>query len=75
MGFLNPWLYSHGRRGLTDIVDGRNIGCRGVFDGGQKGKFVHNAGFNATEGWDPVTGLGTPSWPGLVGAALFAGGR
>ena len=74
LGFLNPFLYSHGQRGLTDIVAGGSIGCRGYGAGGKKGNFVPRAGFNATEGWDPVTGLGTPLFPGLVGAALFREG-
>ena len=71
LGFLNPFLYSVGKRGLTDIVDGGSAGCRGVSATGKRGSFVPNAGFNATVGWDPVTGLGTPVWPQLVGAALF----
>ena len=74
LGFLNPFLYGNGRRGLTDIIDGRSGGCRGKAGNGKNGSFVPNAGFNATEGWDPVTGLGTPLWPGLVGAALFGHG-
>ncbi|KAI9877544.1 MAG: vesicle formation at the endoplasmic reticulum, partial [Watsoniomyces obsoletus] len=76
LGFLNPLLYGAGRQGLTDIVQGGSTGCRGkVFEDGKKGKFVPYAGWNATEGWDPVTGLGTPMWKGLVGAALFATGQ
>lgn len=47
LGFLNPWLYSKGYKGLNDIVSGSAVGC-GV------------DGFPAVEGWDPVTGLGTP---------------
>ena len=27
-------------------------------------------GFNATIGWDPVTGLGTPNYPKLLAAWL-----
>ncbi|KAF8260927.1 subtilisin-like protein [Lactarius quietus] len=47
LGFLNPWLYSHGHNGLYDVISGYNMGC-GI------------AGFAAIPGWDPVTGLGTP---------------
>ncbi|KZT58500.1 subtilisin-like protein [Calocera cornea HHB12733] len=47
LGFLNPFLYGAGLAGLTDITSGSNAGC------GTKG-------FQAGEGWDPVTGLGTP---------------
>lgn len=50
LGFLNPWLYKKGYKGFTDIMSGSAAGC-GV------------DGFNATEGWDPVTGFGTPIFP------------
>ncbi|TFK55639.1 tripeptidyl peptidase A [Heliocybe sulcata] len=49
LGFLNPFLYSRGVAGLTDITSGNNPGCG-------------TEGFNATIGWDPVTGLGTPNF-------------
>ncbi|KAF7985173.1 hypothetical protein HWV62_7762 [Athelia sp. TMB] len=56
LGFLNPLLYSAGgTAALTDITVGNNPGC------GTKG-------FNATKGWDPVTGLGTPVFPKLLTA-------
>ncbi|KAH9054944.1 subtilisin-like protein [Lactarius vividus] len=48
LGFLNPWLYGRGSRSLTDITEGSNPGCK-------------MDGFSAIIGWDPVTGLGTPS--------------
>ncbi|RYP33645.1 hypothetical protein DL766_003342 [Monosporascus sp. MC13-8B] len=53
LGWLNPWLYSRGYRGLNDVTSGSAHGC-GV------------EGFPAVEGWDPVTGLGTPNFPALV---------
>lgn len=49
LGFLNPWLYSQGYKGLNDIVTGSNPGCG-------------TPGFQAVSGWDPVTGLGTPNF-------------
>ncbi|KAG6899604.1 hypothetical protein C0993_008765 [Termitomyces sp. T159_Od127] len=49
LGFLNPFLYSKGANGLNDITVGHNSGCG-------------TTGFNATKGWDPVTGLGTPNF-------------
>jgi tripeptidyl-peptidase-1 len=49
LGFLNPFLYSKGFRGLNDITVGNNGGCG-------------TPGFNASKGWDPVTGLGTPNF-------------
>ncbi|KAI0199767.1 tripeptidyl-peptidase 1 precursor [Astrocystis sublimbata] len=59
LGFLNPWLYKKGFKGLNDITQGSAVGC-GV------------AGFPAVKGWDPVTGLGTPDFPKLV---KIAGGK
>ncbi|KAI3330031.1 tripeptidyl-peptidase 1 precursor [Ustulina deusta] len=53
LGFLNPWLYSIGYKGLNDVTIGSAHGC-GV------------DGFPAVKGWDPVTGLGTPDFPKLV---------
>ncbi|TFK49934.1 tripeptidyl peptidase A [Heliocybe sulcata] len=49
LGFLNPMLYTKGVKGLTDITEGNNPGCG-------------TEGFNATTGWDPITGLGTPNF-------------
>lgn len=49
IGFLNPSLYANPGM-LNDIINGTNPGCGTV-------------GFSAVEGWDPVTGLGTPNFP------------
>jgi len=49
LGFLNPWLYRSGFKGLNDITSGSNPGCG-------------TNGFTATAGWDPVTGYGTPDF-------------
>ncbi|KAF8258951.1 peptidase S8/S53 domain-containing protein [Lactarius quietus] len=49
LGFLNLWLYGHGRKGLYDVISGSNPGCG-------------TNGFPAIAGWDPVTGLGTPDF-------------
>ncbi|EIW76452.1 family S53 protease-like protein [Coniophora puteana RWD-64-598 SS2] len=49
LGFLNPWLYASGYTALNDVTVGNNPGCG-------------TDGFNATKGWDPVTGLGTPDF-------------
>lgn len=65
LGFLNPWLYSLNQTGLTDIVDGGSVGC---FD--DVGREVPYASWNATPGWDPVTGLGTPYYKALVEQAM-----
>ncbi|CCL99221.1 uncharacterized protein FIBRA_01236 [Fibroporia radiculosa] len=57
LGFLNPLLYSNLSSSLTDIVDGNNLACSNG-----------TTGFYATEGWDPVTGLGTPNFTALATA-------
>jgi tripeptidyl-peptidase-1 len=47
LGFLNPWLYGGGFRAFTDITSGSAIGC-------------DTQGFPAKQGWDAVSGWGTP---------------
>ncbi|OJA13987.1 hypothetical protein AZE42_04597 [Rhizopogon vesiculosus] len=54
IGFINPAIYSTGFvGGFNDVTNGTNPGCGTL-------------GFNATTGWDPVTGLGTPNFPSLL---------
>ncbi|KAJ7265375.1 tripeptidyl peptidase A [Mycena haematopus] len=53
LGFLNPLFYSKAVSGFNDIKVGNNPGCG-------------TEGFNATGGWDAVTGLGTPDFAKLV---------
>ncbi|KAK4097063.1 subtilisin-like protein [Parathielavia hyrcaniae] len=62
MGFLNPWLYNNSAA-FRDITLGAGRGCHGrdEFGGGY-------ARWNATGGWDPVTGLGTPLFDKLLEA-------
>jgi len=67
LGFLNPWLYSKGKDGLNDIALGGSRGCDGRDDySGLPTPFVPYASWNATAGWDPVTGLGTPNFGKLL---------
>ena len=53
LGFLNPLVYTLDAlvpgRAWNDITTGNNPGCG-------------TPGFNATKGWDPVTGVGTPNF-------------
>lgn len=71
LGFLNPWIYSRGYAGFTDIVDGGSRGCTGrSIYSGLPAPFVPFASWNATEGWDPVTGYGTPDFQKLLPLAL-----
>jgi tripeptidyl-peptidase-1 len=57
LGFLNPLLYSTGFTALNDITKGSNPGCG-------------TPGFNATVGWDPVTGYGTMNFEKLKDLVL-----
>ncbi|KAI0004848.1 tripeptidyl-peptidase [Xylariaceae sp. FL0662B] len=62
LGFLNPWLYNNSAA-FIDITGGYGSGCIGNSD------FGNGARWNATPGWDPVTGLGTPDFGKLLAAA------
>lgn len=54
VGFINPSIYSASfASGFNDITSGGNQGCG-------------TAGFTATTGWDPVTGVGTPNFSKLL---------
>ncbi|KAH8700375.1 putative protease S8 tripeptidyl peptidase I [Talaromyces proteolyticus] len=48
IGFINPALYANPSV-LNDITNGSNPNCG-------------SEGFQASQGWDPVTGLGTPNY-------------
>ncbi|KAI0455250.1 tripeptidyl-peptidase [Xylaria acuta] len=63
LGFLNPFLYSNADA-FTDITTGFGSGCTSNSAFGRNG-----ARWNATAGWDPVTGLGTPIFDKLLAAA------
>ena len=56
VGFINPTLYANPGL-LNDITSGGNQGCG-------------TPGFTAVQGWDPVTGLGTPNFPKLLAKFL-----
>ncbi|OKL56859.1 Tripeptidyl-peptidase sed3 [Talaromyces atroroseus] len=73
LGFLNPWLYGLDGSGFTDIVDGGSTGCTGLdSQSGETAPYVPYASWNATTGWDPVTGMGTPLFDALSQLALKA---
>lgn len=63
LGFLNPLLYNN-TAAFTDITTGAGVGCTGNPTFGSRG-----ASLNATKGWDPVTGLGTPIFDRLLAVA------
>lgn len=52
VGFINPVLYANPTM-FNDITAGNNSACR-------------VSGFQAVEGWDPTTGLGTVQYPKLL---------
>jgi len=52
VGFINPVLYANPHM-MNDVIEGGSYGC---------GKEA----FRARNGWDPVTGLGTPDFEKLV---------
>ncbi|KAF2668774.1 subtilisin-like protein [Microthyrium microscopicum] len=62
LGFINPWLYDQGEEFLVDITKGAARGCDGTNH--QNGKttngsaIIPGAFWNATKGWDAVTGMG-----------------
>ncbi|CAK7201702.1 hypothetical protein SEUCBS139899_004412 [Sporothrix eucalyptigena] len=71
LGFLNPLLYTFGSQVLTDITGGQSIGCNGknTQSGGSEpagSGVIPGAFWNATTGWDPVTGYGTPNFEKLL---------
>ncbi|KAJ6035916.1 hypothetical protein N7540_000195 [Penicillium herquei] len=69
LGFLNPFIYSSGYKALRDITAGGSYGCGGIDPQTQQpvngSLVIPYAHWNATRGWDPVTGLGTPDFQKL----------
>ncbi|KAF7348010.1 Family S53 protease-like protein [Mycena sanguinolenta] len=61
LGFLNPWIYSTAAKAFTDVTAGHNAGefCP-----------ASSLGFDAVEGWDALSGFGTPIFSELLAAAL-----
>ena len=53
VGFINPTAYAHPEV-FNDVTIGFNQGCG-------------TNGWEAVEGWDPVTGLGTPDYEKMLG--------
>lgn len=76
LGWLNPLIYTHGPSILNDIVGGHSIGCNGqnTQSGGPEpsnsGRVPGGAQWNATKGWDPATGYGTPDFQKIKALAL-----
>lgn len=70
LGWVNPFLYKAAAASAVafhDVVEGNNAcgpGCAGC-----AGQYTCT-GFNATKGWDPMTGVGTPNYKELVKIAV-----
>jgi len=62
IGFLNPTLYANGGA-FNDIVTGDNKCSAG--GGGGPAATCCSEGFNAVEGWDAATGLGSVEFSGF----------
>jgi tripeptidyl-peptidase-1 len=52
VGFVNPVLYENPQM-FNDVTKGNTSICDSV-------------AFEAAEGWDPITGLGTPNYPKML---------
>lgn len=71
LGWLNPLIYGPGADIWGDVIAGHAKGCDGRnYQSGQKeppgSGIVPGAQWNATTGWDPVTGFGTPDFSKLL---------
>ncbi|KAJ6786544.1 hypothetical protein PWT90_07545 [Aphanocladium album] len=65
LGFLNPALYQNPDM-FFDITSGDQHMGGPWWGGDDQPSACGNKGFSAVEGWDPVTGLGTPNYPKLL---------
>lgn len=70
LGFLNPMFYAVGYKGLIDVTQGHSAGCLGIVlqDANATlpgATIIPGVSYNATVGWDPVTGLGLPDFQAL----------
>lgn len=75
LGWLNPLIYAYGPTVLNDITSGYSVGCNGVnYQTGQAeaagSGIVPGAHWNATTGWDPITGYGTPNFKKMLDLVL-----
>ncbi|KAJ7916826.1 subtilisin-like protein [Mycena leptocephala] len=60
LGFLNPWIYDNSKA-FTDITEGHNSGFECP---------TSSVAFDATKGWDALTGVGSPVFDKLLAAAF-----
>mmetsp|Transcript_938 Transcript_938/g.1244 ORF Transcript_938/g.1244 Transcript_938/m.1244 type:complete len:227 (-) Transcript_938:385-1065(-) len=72
MGFINPFIYQYASSFTIDITSGDNR-CSAMSTSWWSWYPTHNCckeGFNATTGWDPVTGLGSINFDKFSSTAL-----
>lgn len=78
LGFLNPFIYLYGYEAFTDITAGQSDGCGGndtQTDGAVPGAgVIPGAHWNATVGWDAVTGFGSPNFGKLLELVMGSNG-
>ncbi|KAJ7194347.1 subtilisin-like protein [Mycena pura] len=60
LGFLNPFIYAN-EKAFTDITEGHNSGSECP---------TSSVAFDATKGWDALTGVGSPIFDKLLTAAF-----
>jgi len=75
LGYINPLLYKYGPQMLIDITGGFAKGCDGqnTQTGGNApagSGIVPGARWNATVGWDPATGFGTPDFQKMLDVVM-----
>lgn len=63
IGFANPALYKNPSM-FKDVTSGNQD--KGGPGGDGNASACGNNGFSAVQGWDPVTGLGTPNYPAML---------
>lgn len=68
LGFMNPWIYAH-PEAFNDITAGNNPGSYFEFSLlstiSPCSTGCGTDGFPAIEGWDPVTGVGSPNYQAM----------
>jgi tripeptidyl-peptidase-1 len=67
LGWLNPLIYGVASDSWIDIIAGYTYGCTSSRAGAGH---IPGARWNATEGWDPTTGFGTPDFQKLKDLVL-----
>jgi subtilase family serine protease len=70
MGWLNPFLYQKYKEFTHDIIEGKN-NCTGVSETTPREITCCMEGYSGTEGWDPISGLGSIDHKKFVESAML----